>query len=295
MCIKIQEAYRIACEAHTGKERSSGKAYIVHIDGVLEILWGNNEFSDILTWDDVIVAILHDVLEDHPEYFQLIYETFGYTITYRIITISKPTITLFEQWNTIISQQPDRAIIIKSPIYQLWSRAFSIDEIPGNTAQRLQIMGIIWSQFEEQYQLGHVQKTDILTLIRDAESTCVAAIKKVMNDTGISEKDAVKKRNKKWGEFLASLQLILISPSNLRIKLADKIFNLEDTDYRTIQSNKNNSSLKNKTTSILRTVPIYRYMADFYKMYRVRFEQAVEKSQVLDTIDSEALQSSTSI
>lgn len=38
-----------------------------------------------LTPDDIIVALLHDTLEDHPEYFDEIYEKFGYTILVRVL------------------------------------------------------------------------------------------------------------------------------------------------------------------------------------------------------------------
>ncbi len=84
--LQIKEAYRMATEAHIGQERKSKKAYITHIEDVLSRAKKQSKTIDIsLTPDDIIVALLHDTLEDHPEYFDEIYETFGYTILVRVL------------------------------------------------------------------------------------------------------------------------------------------------------------------------------------------------------------------
>ncbi len=61
-----------------------------------------------LSPDDIIVAFLHDVLEDHPQYFDEIYNKFGYDITFRILSLSKPSKGLFEKWKEIIPQDKKR-------------------------------------------------------------------------------------------------------------------------------------------------------------------------------------------
>lgn len=84
----FNDAYAIASEAHKNDYRKDGKPYMTHIDAVIEYTWMemygrfqagwldamNSEFTttDFNSFSEVagflIVAALHDVFEDHPEY-----------------------------------------------------------------------------------------------------------------------------------------------------------------------------------------------------------------------------------
>lgn len=78
--ILVKRAYEIAQEAHKNDTRDGGNPYMDHIDAVLEntlaILEANYKELFIHRGNFNIflaVAILHDVFEDHPDFYSLIY------------------------------------------------------------------------------------------------------------------------------------------------------------------------------------------------------------------------------
>jgi GTP diphosphokinase / guanosine-3',5'-bis(diphosphate) 3'-diphosphatase len=116
----VKEAYRISVEAHKKQQRKSGHAYISHVRSTVAGMHTLAPQRDIkLRSDDIIVALLHDALEDHPQYFDEIYNKFGYDITFRVLSLSKPSKGLFEKWKKIIPQN-NKNEIQKGSIYQLW-------------------------------------------------------------------------------------------------------------------------------------------------------------------------------
>ncbi len=95
---RVEKAFEIACRAHVDQERMSGDPYMDHIS---EVLWDYLCIAkeSHVEWDDLIVAILHDVLEDHPEYAELIMDEFGYAIFSRLVSISKPSPNVIQSIN----------------------------------------------------------------------------------------------------------------------------------------------------------------------------------------------------
>ena len=90
----IYTAYDIATRAHAEQKRGDGRQYIEHIERTtrrfLEI-----HSSQYVNAEDIIVAILHDTIEDHPEYIREVRTKFPTTSIYtRLLAISKPSIKI---------------------------------------------------------------------------------------------------------------------------------------------------------------------------------------------------------
>ncbi len=105
-----------------------------------------------------------------------------------------------------------------------------------------------------------VQIYDILNSIRGEYLSELHVLAK-SNETPEKKKKLYKKR---WQEYAAALQLLLISVENFRVKFADKIHNLSDVEYRKTVGVINEVEIlarKRKTRSILRTVPIYQFLS----------------------------------
>lgn len=88
--IKIEEAFSLACEAHAEQTRKSDHPYMDHIS---EVLWDYLRITrkSYIDRDDIIVVLLHDVLEDHPEFAHKIMEAFGDVVFERVENVSKPS------------------------------------------------------------------------------------------------------------------------------------------------------------------------------------------------------------
>ena len=70
---KISIAYDIASRAHKEQKRWDGRAYIEHIKRTVARFLTITQ-AEYIESDDIIVAILHDTIEDHPEYIPEIRE-----------------------------------------------------------------------------------------------------------------------------------------------------------------------------------------------------------------------------
>lgn len=268
----VKEAIQVSIRAHSAQFRLSGKPYISHIENVLiGSKWLAEKLQESLTEDDVIVALLHDVLEDHIEYFDEIYETFGYDITRRIVSLSKPSRPLFEKWKEIISIH--RIDVSKDLVYQYWEILFSDSNNPVDQFDN--ILRILPQNIS--YKTGTYYYTQWF-------SQCSLMVREILSDQWLSAIQKVKKIEKKWKEFFASIGLFFLDRKDFIIKSSDKIDNLTDTQYLT-----NTSSLdlweqeqrKKKQASILRTVAIYRFLMGAHRFSAIapEFEAAVTKSR----------------
>lgn len=77
---KIVKAMEIALEAHNGQLDKAGKPYISHVMRVAD---------KMKTEEEIIVALLHDVIEDAgSNYSRIINEKFGYPIWYSVLSLT---------------------------------------------------------------------------------------------------------------------------------------------------------------------------------------------------------------
>lgn len=278
--ILLEDAYKISIRAHANQFRRSGKLYILHVEGVVKNLLdlcihSNTQF----TVQDVIVAFLHDVLEDHPEYFDEVYSTFWYDIVYRIICLSKPEKRLFEKWNNVIPKEKITEVK-HSNLYQFWNAAiYSSESITNNNLDDTNFSknADFLKNFliNSTHPIPHINSTEdpeLVQLLQQAKNEFTDSIQSIKRDINLTPEEKENKYQKRWIEYASSLQLFLLSPENLRIKFSDKIHNLEDTEYRTQPINIDDSdkrqreqeSRARKTTSILRTLDIYRFLASIH-------------------------------
>ena len=287
---QIWMAYGIAIRAHQNQRRKSWEAYITHIETVVwNIHEHHNTHNQKITAEDIIVAILHDVIEDHPEYFEEIYRTFGYTIVYRVICLSKPSEVLFEKWNRCIPQN-QKKWIKNNPVYQLWDTATKI-QYPNNLAQIIQADSIIVWYYNTPSVLYPKWATVVANIIKWIRTEYVSELKALSTSSDIPIEIRHKLKKKRWQEYTTALQLLLISVENFRVKFADKIHNLSDVEYRKpdlIVNEEEGLARKRKTKSILRTVPIYQFLCDLHEFAWLvpQFQNAVSRSEVFDTISS---------
>lgn len=83
--LKIQWAYRFAKTAHAEQSRDDGERYFEHVRRVALLLI---EFG-YLEFEIVILALLHDVLEDTYTALSMLEQLFGPTIARAVLTVSK--------------------------------------------------------------------------------------------------------------------------------------------------------------------------------------------------------------
>ncbi len=81
---KIQEAVKLATEAHDGQLRKTGEPYIVHPLAVKKILeeWNMDD-------DTIIAGILHDTVEDTDVTLKDIEEQFGHDVAFLVDGVTK--------------------------------------------------------------------------------------------------------------------------------------------------------------------------------------------------------------
>lgn len=86
----INTAYDIASRAHEEQKRGDDRPYIEHIKRTVMRFLSITQ-ADSVDADDIIVAILHDTIEDHPKYIAEIREKFPDSpIYFRVLALSKP-------------------------------------------------------------------------------------------------------------------------------------------------------------------------------------------------------------
>lgn len=88
---QVYTAYQFAAKAHSGQQRQSGDPYIIHPIAVAKIL--GQMRMDVQT---LIVAILHDVIEDTPIEKNVLTSTFGCEIAELVDGMSKLTQIQFQ-------------------------------------------------------------------------------------------------------------------------------------------------------------------------------------------------------
>ncbi len=285
---QIWIAYGIAIRAHQNQRRKSWEAYITHIESVVQnIDEHHNVHNQKITAEDIIVAILHDVIEDHPEYFEEIYRTFGYNIVYRIICLSKPSREVFDKWNRCIPKK-QRPGLKGNPVYQLWSIATEI-QYPENLAQVIRAQSVVTSYYGSLH-LDNEYMVQIYDIMNNIRTEYLSELHVISVGDEVPEKRK-KLYKKKWQEYIAALQLLFISVENFRVKFADKIHNLSDIEYRKSFDTTDEAEIlarKRKTRSILRTVPIYQFLSNLHQFSWLlpQFQIAVSRSQALDALIS---------
>ena len=284
----IREAYRIAIEAHAGQQRKSWDPYILHVEAVLSILWKHvPTWGKALSPQDIIVALLHDVVEDHPQYFGEILETFGYDLLYRILCLSKPSREIFHQWQWAIPIEEEEDIS-SNLVYQLWQIGTGITP-PTNNTQIFYIQGIVVGRYQEYFNGNSSLSSALSKLMHSTRTAYSEECTWDQQNWRLSEEDRRNLGVKRWQEFLASMQLLLISPENFTIKLADKIHNLSDLKYREcpgVWDQVYRAKMERKTKSILRTVPLYRFLCWVHDQNSLLpvFQQAVTQSEAYNTL-----------
>lgn len=82
---RIHWAYALAKQWHKTQSRDSGERYFEHLRGVANILIDNG----YATADHIILAILHDSLEDTSISMTMLEQLFGPELTREIVTVSK--------------------------------------------------------------------------------------------------------------------------------------------------------------------------------------------------------------
>ena len=85
MTSRLSKAIALATVAHDGQYDKNGEPYILHPLRVMMKLWGDADSSNTA----MIVAVLHDVVEDTDVTLQDIYEDFGATVTEAVDHLSK--------------------------------------------------------------------------------------------------------------------------------------------------------------------------------------------------------------
>lgn len=112
---KIREAYGFARKIHRNDTRKSKRPYIEHIeettDEYLRIIQ-----KEKVTPEDIMVAILHDTIEDHPECSQDLQEKFGFSVFLRVMNLSKPSSSVLEEKYSIIA----KSILNNLHLFPLW-------------------------------------------------------------------------------------------------------------------------------------------------------------------------------
>ncbi len=92
----LRRAILFAKQAHDGQYRQTGEPYINHPFAVTEILL--NYKADIVT---LIVALLHDVVEDTSYSLKQVQSLFGHTVSYIIDGLTKEEKTARARKRTI--------------------------------------------------------------------------------------------------------------------------------------------------------------------------------------------------
>lgn len=85
---KIEEAYRLAKEAHRGQYRGDGVThYFHHVRHVADII--SCELGLKHDWKMIVAALLHDAVEDTFVTIEMIRERFGETVAYWVELLTK--------------------------------------------------------------------------------------------------------------------------------------------------------------------------------------------------------------
>ncbi len=143
-------------------------------------------------------------------------------------------------------------------------------------------------QTEENGWNEHTTRAELLDIMRNSESQFQVSARIINGDDKLSAEEKTQKIQKKWQEFLASLQLLLLSKENLIVKFADKIHNLTDIEYTKKESKKDPELMERKKISILKTTEIYEFLLEFYQLgnWKIPFETAKNKSLTAGVLDA---------
>lgn len=256
--LKIKEAYRISIEAHAGQKRKSWEAYIIHIRDVLKKLKEHNEIlGETATSEDIIVALLHDSLEDHPEYFGQILETFEYTILVRILWLSKPSKALFGLWSSLNHQSDSEEQLL---LYWFW-KAYVENTDNTNLTHKVQsLQRVVFNHYSDSDEKQNI----VLGTIVDRWTIYTQQVNDI-NHLKLPPQEREELLQKRWQEFAAELQLLLNWRANAKIKIADKSSNLQDTAFHQRTTSKDDRiNAKRKSRSILLSIPTYRIVAEIH-------------------------------
>ncbi len=100
---QITDAYVLTQKAHKKDKRKDGTPYMNHIDGVIRKYLEITK-KDSISPADLCIAILHDAIEDHPEFSEQVFETFWETIYGRVLWITKPSIGVLNETFSLLTR-----------------------------------------------------------------------------------------------------------------------------------------------------------------------------------------------
>ena len=105
---RIVTAYKTACSLHTWQYRENDQDYIIHIDRSLKIYIEDTLWKDEICNPDLLIAlILHDCIEDSPDWLQEIIDTgIDITVLLHILWMSEPKIWVIEQVKKLRETNP---------------------------------------------------------------------------------------------------------------------------------------------------------------------------------------------
>jgi GTP pyrophosphokinase len=83
--MRIHWAYDLAKRGHSGQLRDTGERYFEHVRGVANILIDHGYVKA----DDIILGILHDILEDTTMMLSMLERLFGPEVAREIVSVSK--------------------------------------------------------------------------------------------------------------------------------------------------------------------------------------------------------------
>lgn len=115
-----KKAYALAARLHHKVFRKDGQAYLVHINRSLLFLETHKDFLPEWVNRELITLyiILHDCIEDHPDWLQMIWKYFGDQVLLSVLWMSAPKIKVLTQLDVFLWRSGTEA---NDSQYQLFS------------------------------------------------------------------------------------------------------------------------------------------------------------------------------
>ena len=157
---KVRRAVEVAQRSHNGQTRDGGEDYIIH---PLRVATHYIAFMDAPTEDEVVAAVLHDVLEDDPAMTHAaLAQEFGATVADAVRVLSRKT----PDWK--LSAEDYRVALLHAPRFaQVIKLCDRFDNILSlYTCPDAAKVGRYLDQTEHFYgELGRAAHSDLLQVI----------------------------------------------------------------------------------------------------------------------------------
>jgi (p)ppGpp synthase/HD superfamily hydrolase len=203
---RFDQAYSLMKLLFEDEKRNNGARYFDHLKGVMEILL--TEFNDPKKkekpdMDSLIIALLHDVQEDLPEYADVIRKIYGNEIADGVAILSK------KDWTTYMDdedhQKCDGYLTVKQELLQ---------EVTKNVFQKRPEM--VFTSVKK------IKEKDLKPYMNPEQ---LARYQEITNNIKPFEEKYKKIRNEDYFGHMDQL-----SDKHLKIKFADRIHNLRDIE-----------------------------------------------------------------